>query len=433
MLIFISDLHFVDGNTGQRNVPKDAFNIFFRHISGTARRMATKGRKVEEIKIVFLGDIFDLLRTDHWFVTGIDEDERPWGSNEEKIETHANTIFDQIIRKNQGTFNLLKGNFKNTFGLPVEPERIYVPGNHDRLCNKYQSLREKVCQNLGIPVRYTPFDHTYADVDYGVFARHGHEYDTFNYEGGNSFQYEDYMRVPIGDPITTELISKLPWKIMNKPEIKQLSKAQQDALRKNFIEIENVRPFSATLEWLLYQVKKNLYLKEVIEDAVDETIKEFNELNFVKRWYQHHDRWTEFMDEADKIQSVLFLIDRFKIFSSERIMPLIETIKNRFMMDDLLAAAPKEYLDLDNRIRYIVYGHTHEPLQIPVMVAEDDKGPKEYVYLNTGTWRTRHHKCTEGLGFIGWKNLTYTAFYRPEERNSQFPAFETWDGTLKKA
>ena len=114
-------------------------------------------------------------------------------------------------------------------------------------------------------------------------------------------------------------------------------------------------------------------------------------------------------------------------------MPLIEAVKNRFMMDDLLAAAPKEFLDLDNRIRYIVYGHTHEPLQIPVRVAEDDKGPKEYVYLNTGTWRTRHHKCTEGLGFIGWKNLTYTAFYRPEERNSQFPAFETWDGTLKQA
>ncbi len=268
-------------------------------------------------------------------------------------------------------------------------------------------------------------------MNYGVFARHGHEYDKFNYEGGTSYQYEDYMRVPIGDPITTELISKLPWKIMNKSKIRRLTKAQRAALKRNLQDVENVRPFSATLEWLLFQVKKNLALKEVIEEAVDEIIKEFNKLNFVKKWYKHHDKWTDFLDEADKIQSVLFLLEKFRIFPSEKLLPLLEKVKKRFMKDDLLTAAPNEYSHLDSRIRYIVYGHTHEPMQVPVKIVENDNGLKEYVYLNSGTWRTRYHKCREGLGFIGLKNLTYTVFYRPEERESEFPAFETWTGTLK--
>ena len=183
-------------------------------------------------------------------------DERPWGNNEAQIETHANTIFDAIIKKNQDTFDLLKGDLKIEFGLPVEPERIYIPGNHDRLCNKYQSLRDKVCHWLKIPPKgATPFEHYFENVDYGVFARHGHEYDKFNYEGSISYKHQDYMRVPIGDPITTELVAKLPWKIMNKEKIKKLPQNEQTALKRNLQEIENVRPFSATIEWLLYQVK----------------------------------------------------------------------------------------------------------------------------------------------------------------------------------
>lgn len=430
MLIFISDLHFVDGSAGEHNVPADAFRIFFQDVAGTCDWLTKKGRKINEIKLVFLGDIFDLLRTEMWFDYSVEE--RPWGNDETKIEAHANTVFDAIIKKNQDTFDLLKGNLKEEFGLPVEPDRIYIPGNHDRLCDKYESLRNKVCHWLKMSPRgTTPFDHYFEDLSYGVFFRHGHEYDKFNYEGSISYKYEDYMREPIGDPITTELVAKLPWKIMKNDEIKKLPKKEQEVLKRNLQEIENVRPFSATIEWLLYQVKKNLTLKEVIEDTVDEVIIEFNDLEFVKRWYAHHDKWRDWWDEADKIQSVLFLLEKFKVFSSERLMPLLEKVKNRFAKDDLLEAGPKEYSLLDSRIRYVVYGHTHEPLQVPLRVIEDTAGLKEHVYLNTGTWRTRYHKSKEGLGFIGWKNLTYLIFYKKEERATDFPTFETWTGTLK--
>ena len=72
-----------------------------------------------------------------------------------------------------------------------------------------------MCDCLGIPPAWHDpadlFPHTYEDLAYGVFARHGHEYDKFNYEGGTAYTAEDYQRVPIGDPITTELVARLPY------------------------------------------------------------------------------------------------------------------------------------------------------------------------------------------------------------------------------
>ncbi|MDD5007100.1 MAG: metallophosphoesterase [Syntrophorhabdaceae bacterium] len=429
MLVFVSDLHFVDETAGKHNIATEAFRIFFQDIAGNVERYKKNNREIQEIKIVFLGDIFDLLRTEMWF--GYPVDERPWGTNESKIEAHAETIFDAIISKNRETFDLLKKDLKKEFGFPFEPERIYIPGNHDRLCNKYPKLRDKIREALGIAKTADRFEHFFQNAEYGVFARHGHEFDKFNYEGGLTYSYEDYMRVPIGDPITTELVARLPWQIMNNSEVKKLPLDEQDALKRNFQEIENVRPFSATVEWLLYQVKNNITLKEAIEDSVDEVIQAFNDLDFVNQWYKHHDRWINPIDEADKIQAALFLLEKFKIFSSEKIMPMIEKIKDRFSKDDLLEAAPEEYKHLDNRIRYIVYGHTHDPLQAPIRIVQDPSGTKEHVYLNTGTWRGRYYKTKEGLGFINWKNLTYTVFYLKEERGTDFPAYETWTGTLK--
>jgi UDP-2,3-diacylglucosamine pyrophosphatase LpxH len=429
MLVVISDLHFVDGTAGEHNVPTAAFEIFLEDISGAVNRLIDDGRNVEEIKIVFLGDIFDLLRTEKWFP--FPEAERPWGSNEKKIEGHAKAIFDAIVRKNKDTFDLLGGELKEKFDFPLEPERVYVPGNHDRLCNKYVSLRKKVCKNLGIPYSGARFSHNFVDAAHGVFARHGHEYDKFNYEGGAFYSYNDHMRVPIGDPITTELVARLPWKVMQQPAVKNLPQKDQKALRRNLEEIENVRPYSSILKWLLYQVKKNLLVKEAIEDSVDEVIGEFNKLKFVKKWYRHHDKWSDFRDEADQVQAFLFLLEKFKIFPSERLLPFLELLNKHVEKDHLAEGAQAEYSQLESGIRYVVYGHSHQPLQVPVRVVGSHESMREQVYLNTGTWRRRYHKTKQGLGFIGWKNLTYVVFYKKEEKGLDFPAFATWTGTLK--
>ena len=110
-------------------------------------------------------------------------------------------------------------------------------------------------------------------------------------------------------------------------------------------------------------------------------------------------------------------------------MPLLEKLKKALEKDYLLEAAAKEFVHLDSRIRYVVYGHTHIPEQVAIRVVENSN--RQDIYINTGTWRTRYHKTIEGMRFIGWKNMTYVIFYKPEERDSKFPAFETWTGSLK--
>ena len=432
MLVFISDLHFMDESAGQHNVPADAFDIFFQDLASTVRWHQEKNRQIREMRIVFLGDIFDLIRTTYWLEPGLKESERPWGSNQSKIRTHAKRVFTDIAGKNEDAFALLQSSLKDRYGLPFEPERIYIPGNHDRLCNRFSGLRRQVRKTLAMPVSDDPFPHVFTDHRYGVIARHGHEFDKFNYEGGDALDYEAHMQVPIGDPITTELATKLPWLVLRAPKVKALPKKYRDRLEENLQQIDNVRPFSAVLHWLLYQVKDKRALKRIIEESVDQIVREFNKLSYVKRWYDHHDRWTEFLDEADKIQAVLFLLEHFKVFSSERILPLLDKVKKLFATDELAEGAKRE----NERFRYVVYGHTHTPLQTPIRLVQshqDEDERLEQVYINTGTWRSRYHQVMDGNGFIGWKNMTYAVFYTAEERGGKLPGFETWTGTLKTA
>jgi UDP-2,3-diacylglucosamine pyrophosphatase LpxH len=434
MLVFISDLHFVDGSAGEHNLSFRAFEYFFDDLVAIATKPSND---IKEIKLVLLGDIFDLLRTENWF--GYPVDERPWGTNQHATEVHALTLFDLIVDANQQSFQVIRQNLadlKDRCQLDTAARLFYLPGNHDRMVNQFAGLRRKVCDCLGLPPAWhnpaEPFPHTYEDMAYGVFARHGHEYDKYNYEGGITYAPEDYLRVPIGDPITTELVARLPYALgLRLDRTPDLTDDVKQTIKRNFQEIENVRPLSSVIEWLLYQVRQSRTLKEIIEDTVQEVISEFENLDFVKGWYARHDKWTDWRDEADKIQAFLFLLRHFKLYSTERLWDLAMEAKDYFVKDDLLAAAPGEYASLDPRIRYVVYGHTHDPLLSAVRSIPGVPHPLEQVYLNTGTWRGRYFKSSQDDSYISWKNMTWVIFYRAGERENPFPVFETWTGGLK--
>ncbi len=442
MLVFISDLHFVDGTAGEHNIPWRAFDYFFDDLIDLANRPSNKG-KIKEIKLILLGDIFDLLRTEEW-VEPITEAQRPWGSMDQEIEKNALAILNRIADhkndakgvNNAKVLELIRTRLpelQNACNLVDSPVLVYIPGNHDRLVNKpqYTTLRTRVRECLGL---VTPKDELFPrlvfEKDYGVLARHGHEFDQYNYEGGSSFTEDDYQKVPIGDPITTELIARLPYELANQLSNTQLPPAEQARIIENFQEIENVRPFSAVIEWLVYQVQQTGQLKEIIEDTIDTVITRFNELNFVKAWYKRHDKWLNPFDEADKIQAALFLLEKFKIFPMEKLLSLAIKAKDWFYKDNLLEAVPDEFF-FDSRLRYLVHGHTHDPLVMPIRTVLSSTAPLEQVYLNTGTWRGRYTKATQDSSFVSWKNMTYVIFYTAEERGLDSPVFETWTGTLK--
>jgi UDP-2,3-diacylglucosamine pyrophosphatase LpxH len=429
MLVIISDIHFVDETAGKHNIPTSAFDKFLNSIKVQADKA-----KAEELKIVFLGDIFDILRTEEWFEEK--EIDRPWGKVTRRMEKRAKSILDKIQGKNRDTFNLFKAsNLKNSFG-DIKVETIYIPGNHDRLCWVIDALKNKVIDLLGLDKNNTEnFRHHFSSIKYGVYALHGHSFDKYNYEGGPDRTDKDYRLVPIGDPITTELIARLPYQLMSNLKTREeFSKEDLERLKRNFQEIENVRPFSATLKWLLYQVEANRDLKDVIEDTVDKVVEKFQKLAFVKKWYDRHDRWLNPFDTADQIQGVLFFLKKFKVFSTGKLLDLANKIGDLKDEDELIKGAAGLFSRLDSRIHYIVMGHTHDPLKRALAIGTDNGKPYEHVYLNSGTWRKRYHECRDGSGFIGWKDMTYVIFYTPEEKPNQhkLPVFESWSGSLKR-
>lgn len=429
MLVFISDLHFVDETAGKHNIPASAFENFLANIKVHADKA-----KAKELKIIFLGDIFDILRTEAWFKE--EEVDRPWGNNTAKMQESARAILNEIEEKNRDTFKLFEpAAIGKRFGN-IEAETVYIPGNHDRLCWLIDGLKGKVIELLGLKDSNPEnFKLHFSNTDYGVYALHGHCFDKFNYEGGPNHTDKDYKIVPIGDPITTELIAKLPYKLMKNAEASgNLNPTERENLKRNFQEIENVRPFSATLKWLLYQVEANRGLKEIIEDTVDEVVKEFQELTFVKKWRDRHDRWYNPFDTADKIQGVLYFFEKFKVFSTGRLLDITDKITALFGENELAKGAANLFSKLDSRVQYIVMGHTHDPLKKALALNREGGRILEHVYLNTGTWRKRYHECRDGSDFIGWKDMTYVMLYTPEEKPNRhgLPVFESWSGSLKR-
>jgi UDP-2,3-diacylglucosamine pyrophosphatase LpxH len=432
MLVFISDLHFIDGSAGSHNIKPKAFDYFFSDLRGI---IDDKNNAIQEVIFVFLGDIFDLLRTTYWLTSPVNE--TPWGTppQPDALKVHAETIFDDITRNPdiKSSLKKIRDEFAEIQQKVPKFEALYFPGNHDRLINQWDSLRKMVCDNLRLTQSPDPeFPHFKKFEDYGVFARHGHEFDFYNYEGGSGFSPADYLKVPIGDPITTELISRLPFEFKNRLDqsiyAQNLSEEERKRIVENFQEIDNVRPLGAVVEWLLYQVKdKPQWLIDIIEDTVDAVIRHFNGLDFVKTWFARHDKWLDPFDKADRIQIALYILEKFKVFSLEKLFSLAVKAGAVKLGDPLQDAAPDESALMDPKMHYVVYGHTHEPLLVPIRT----RGDQGQLYLNTGTWRTRYQKSVRDNSFIGWKNMTYLIFYRDNERPGRQAEFETWTGSLK--
>ena len=82
-----------------------------------------------------------------------------------------------------------------------------------------------------------------------------------------------------------------------------------------------------------------------------------------------------------------------------------------------------------------MYGHTHSPVQVPLVVLGEYPNERYRVYFNTGTWRPLHRMSADHKAFASWRSITYTLVYRPGEIGPggsplEFPSAESWTGTV---
>jgi hypothetical protein len=282
--------------------------------------------------------------------------------------------------------------------------------------------------------------------EYGVYGRHGHEFDPYNYEGTPTFgglgdgkaEHAAYLDMPIGDVIASEFASKLPVLIRQHADETGL---QTDILVNKFRQLFDVRPLAAIVDWLeLQRMKQPTSIEAVINGSMRECAADFCDLPFVRTWIDRHDDWNDPFDEADKLQMLFGLLRRFGFTPMRSALALAkggaEAHEAHYpeMAQRDLAQLDLEP-DLRGRILYPIYGHTHTPFQSAVGVIDSGRDELYRVYLNTGTWRPSHRHTLNDTGFVTWNNLTVTYVYGPGEivasgESFGHPTFETWTGAF---
>lgn len=446
MIVFISDLHLMDGTLdfpkGQAGSAKtDPLANAFAQVYKDLAEMANKAG-AEEVKVVFLGDTFDLLQSAEWFNAA--SSVRPWDEwNSPPLISQATAIMNGILANNQGAFQVISGGLKAPF--TGKTATVFIPGNHDRLC-AMPSLRPLVEKCLGT-LSNASFAYTFHDIDHGVYARHGQEWDAYNFEDSAAFRHRqpvdlpnsDYERPPIGDLLTVEVAARLPGEVeKNLPP--EVTGAAKDAIMQKVAGIFDVRPLPAIIPWLFYQVRND---SNQVKDAVDKAVKtiasELRKMPFVIEWMDKHDAILNPFDDASNLNHIMKLCELNGIQDMDKCLSVGQKIMSWFPDDNHASRAVDDFSRLDadsatkGKMLYVAYGHTHTPEQKAIEALPDGRGR---VYLNTGTWRPSYEQGLTKRGFVGWHSLTYTVIYTASEnvannRKVDYPTFEVWTGGLK--
>jgi UDP-2,3-diacylglucosamine pyrophosphatase LpxH len=467
MLALISDLHFCDGTATFGNVAPEVFALALREIYETAAEVARMRDQPTHLDLVFLGDIFDLLRTERWFEDAqgspVPLAERPWGSAEAArsgrltVAAAARTraILAEILQVNAAALATLRGE-----SLPppegVLVRRIYVPGNHDRLYLHDAALRAGILGGLGAVdgeglSSEGIFLHRLEMPKYGILARHGHEWDVWNFPSferdavPSEYSDADYLPAPIGDAVTAEMAARLPYEMrLRLLSCPRFPRELADHVHRRMMRIEDVRPLFASFHWAFFAVSvlaANLdrdrarLLHAALRDTLRTLARSFRDLDFYQAWQEIHHRPFH-LDAALVLRLILCGLSAPSFFPLEWIALQVERVlasraprtvtRRGALREDLSRVGSRE-------MRFVVYGHTHEPERVPLHGSPEVQD----VYLNTGTYRPGVFRADDGLGFVGWQRLGYACILSAEEavgQESPFgfrnvgPAFVAWSG-----
>lgn len=459
MLVFISDLHISDRTAGVHFLSARAFDQAFRRLADQAERAGSNA-----ITIVFAGDVFEMVRTTRWLD---DASATPWAVPRDpgRNLATATAIMDAIAEDdpaNAEIFDILSGSLRERYGFAVEPTRVYLPGNHDRICNEYPALRQRAARLLGMDTRNPadqrpdpgqPFPHVYLDPAYGVLAAHGHEWDSLSFEGDRSlgilgFAPEHYLEVPVAEVIASEIASRLPVAIGAALDRKVDEPVRQRVLSR-LHAVDDVRPLPAIVPWLFelsdeieHGQRRGLRttLERVVETELRSIVTAFWRLPYIDAWKARNRGWLPW-SKANQVRVVSWLMRQFGLSTLRRSLGWSEALYRRLYEGDNLTRAAASVFDEFAReperpdILYTVFGHTHHFAQIPIGQGQGtDRRPR--VYLNAGTWRALAQLGVTGSGFLSWTNLNLTVLYHPDHdpdsRAAQagYPTFETWYGSV---
>jgi len=435
MLVAISDIHLQDttlsGVPDEANVPPQAFELFFHHVAASARQ-----NRARELIILLNGDIFDFLRTERWFTDGFAG--RPYQTNvSETVEAKLLEIWSAIERSNRETLRLLHAVAvgRDPYNFPVRPRFVYVAGNHDRLVNLSPALRRKVHDLFNLDHSDAPLAWTYSAPTYGVFARHGHEYDWANCEYNFTFRRPGapldeslYWETPIGDWVTLDIATYLPYRFRDLYADHPLF----DHLYRRLRAIDDVRPAAMVVPWLQAEVADSREADRIVSDTLRAVLRERKDDPFMWSWLRSHTRPLRWDRTKVWVPTVRLLPRVLGMLPPRLIRWLSHVVTGRGDRPAWRLAAQEAVLD-EPPYQYIVSGHFHQPQTAFLRKV----GGQVHIYFRTGSWRHRFERCRQDGRFLQLHAMNYVTFFRPDEDPDHLgrpktSSFGLWNGLAMK-
>lgn len=477
MLVVISDLHLTDGTTGS-TIGASAFRDFNQNLRELAYDASWRDNRtaqvtdpdapdkyydpIDSFDIVLLGDIFDVIRSTRW--TDDNCPIRPWPTDNvpdwenafgDKVEEITNAILANN-REALGKLRAITCNGNEPIKIPqskdghpnhqqafkrVTARIFYLVGNHDwvYLCKgeRYDRIRQQLCDAMGLANDpKTPFPYDLAVEhhptlhkmmrEHSVFLRHGDLYDEFNFDEANGRRDV----ASLGDALVIELINRFPIAV-------QEALADHPNFDQSFVddlkEIANVRPLNSLPAWLNSLLERfkahgmHRSMRREVQRVWNQLVENLLRSEFIRA----QDKFG--FQPVDKLQALLRASRFVAVHRAERVLEIGETVSRLVSstLDHYAHAASKEPWLASGRVRYVIYGHTHNQRVVPLDLRIVGDVDEELLYFNAGTWKNLHEQTIfsgEGAKFVSYIVMAYVAFFKKDERSGR--PFEVWSGTL---
>lgn len=394
LLVLVSDLHLTDALKGPHVSRAAMLERFWKRID-----VARMGGPAE---IVFVGDLFDVVRSPRWLETS----HRPYHEPSQAVVGVVERIVEATLEREREMFALLR-KLVGEGALRVH----YILGNHDRLLAHAPRARRAVLRAMTGEDREADFPREMVFPDHGVLAHHGHTGDFICHARDGA---------PIGDAIGIELIVRFP------PLLRaRLSVADPVELD----DIDDVRPIYAVPAWVRQLGEHRPGILRPLGQTWAQLVEEFLSNWFVREWMRSQSRTLLSFDPGKQLRLMLELSTGRIMGKTQdkRLTQLYRLFQHAFDGRFARRAAERLQEPRCRGLRYVVNGHSHFPSMQPL--GHIDGRPA--CYFNTGTWRTVHQIGTELEGrpsFLPYDAMSYLVFFPTSDPMGR--DYEWWTGAM---
>jgi UDP-2,3-diacylglucosamine pyrophosphatase LpxH len=366
MHLFVSDIHITDGTIGE-SVSDEVL---------TTRLLGQIDGLESPTTLVFLGDIFELLRSSEWaLLWKPDSQLAPWTNMGEGFQNFppraakaAHNVLGRIIARFPKFAAALKALVSSG-----KVQTHYIPGNHDYMVQLSEDARKLVVDFLSLRNvnLQDPFRMHYADDNAEIFAVHGHKADPLNWHDGPTGRWA------FGDVIVLRIVNRFITEACGKagsdPSLPETPISQA------FQDMDNVQPTSDLALYFRHVLERNLTNPRQREEVLR--------------------IWTEAVDGALAIEAFSddtlygdrthkFMRYALELSKKQTLAALVPALREKYEgffkgEDPYLAEAQRLFDSYDGTYRYILFGHTHRPLVTQLSSSFN----KAAYYINTGCWR----------------------------------------------